>query len=114
MLMMTDSPFAPGGGGERGGSRLRLVSDCRAGFGRRSILMDLTEESADGGDDRSGSCAVDEVETVTDAWQLDVADGLGRHGSQLADERARFPDRDEAVAAAVHDEKRWRSLVDPI
>ena len=51
------------------------VSDRRACFGSRSILVDLTEESSDGGDNRACTCSVDQIETVTDTWQLDIAHG---------------------------------------
>ena len=49
------------------------ASDSRACFGSRSILVNLTEESSDGGYDRTCTCSVDQIETVTDTWQLDVA-----------------------------------------
>ena len=72
------------------------------------------EESSDGSDNRGSTCSVDQIETVADAWQLDITHGRRGHGSQLLDERARLANRNEAVTAAVYHEKRWRGVVDPI
>ena len=44
------------------------VSKGRACFGSRSILVDLAEESSDGGHHRACACCVGQIETVTDTW----------------------------------------------
>ena len=72
------------------------------------------EESSDGGDNRTSACSVDQIETVTDAWQFDITHSRRGHGSQLLDERARLVNRNEAVTASVYHEKWWRGFVDPI
>jgi hypothetical protein len=51
------------------------VSDRGAGYGGRSILVDLPEEAPDSRDNRSGAGAVDQVEPVTNARQLDISCG---------------------------------------
>ena len=78
------------------------------------LKVDLTEKSSDSGDNCTSTCSVDQIETVTDAWQLDITHGRRGHGSQRVDERARLVDRNEAVTASVDNEKRWRGFVDPI
>ena len=74
-------------------------------FGSRSILENLAEEPADRGHDRRRARTVDQVETVSDAGQFDVAHGGLGHRPQPVDERARLPDGDEAVVAPVYAEK---------
>ena len=90
------------------------MSDGRARFGSRSILVNLTEESSDRRDNCAGTCAVDQIESVTDAWQFDITHGRRGHGSELLDEHARLANGNEAVTASVNHEKRWRGFVDPI
>lgn len=90
------------------------VSDRRGCVGSQSILVDLMEESSDGGHHRSCTCGVGQIETVTDTWQLDITHRRRRHGSQLVDERARLANGNEAVTAAVYDEKWGRRFVDSV
>ena len=42
-------------------------------FGSRSILENLAEEPSDGGYDDTGTGPIDQIETVADTWQFDVA-----------------------------------------
>ncbi len=66
------------------------------------------------GDNHPGTRSIDQIETVTDTWQLDISHGRRGHGSQLVDERARLVDGNEAVTGSVYHEKRWRCVMDAI
>src|ERR1700754_3120527 len=73
---------------------------------QRTAAVNLIEEQADCRRHRPGAGAVDHVERVTGAWQLDVAHHRMRSRAQPLDEAARLFDRDDAVAGAVDDQER--------
>src|ERR1700736_1880181 len=80
-------------------------------FDQRTVAVNLIEEQADCRRHRPGARAVDHVERVTRAWQLDVAHHRMRRRAQPLDEAARLLDRDHAVASAVDDQERRRAGV---
>ncbi len=90
------------------------MSDRGARLGNRSILVDLTEESSDGGHHRSCTCSVGQIETVSDTGQLGITHRRRGHGSQLVDERARLANGNEAVTAPVYHKKPGCRFVDSV
>lgn len=79
------------------------------------IAVDLGEEAANRGDYGRSVGRVNQVETVAEAWKLDVTDFCTRYRSQSRDERTCLRHGNERVRAAMdHQERRCQcmSLVD--
>src|ERR1700752_1840919 len=75
---------------------------------QRPVSVNLIEEQPDCRRHRPGARAVDHVERVASARQLDVAHHRMRCRAQPRDEAAGLLDRDHAVAGAMDDEERRR------